>query len=52
MHKEEFSKHIALLHNITQKDAHDVIDIFTSSVILLSVRFRLGQDVIQEPVQP
>ena len=33
MHKEEFSKHIALLHNITQKDAHDVIDIFTSSVI-------------------
>ena len=33
MHKEEFSKHIAQLHNITQKDAHDVIDIFTSSVI-------------------
>ena len=33
MHKEEFSKHIARLHNITQKDAHDVIDIFTSSVI-------------------
>ena len=33
MHKEEFSKHIAQLHNITQKDAHNVIDIFTSSVI-------------------
>lgn len=33
MHKEEFSKHIAYQHNITQKAAHDVIDTFTSSVI-------------------
>jgi len=33
MHKEEFSKHIAQQHNITQKAAHDVIDTFTSSVI-------------------
>ncbi len=33
MHKEEFSKHIAQQHNITQKTAHDVIDTFTSSVI-------------------
>ena len=33
MHKEEFSKHIAQQYNITQKAAHDVIDIFTSSVI-------------------
>ena len=31
--KEEFSKHIAYQHNITQKAAHDVIDTFTSSVI-------------------
>jgi DNA-binding protein HU-beta len=33
MHKEGFSKHIAQQHNITQKAAHDIIDIFTSSVI-------------------
>ena len=33
MHKEEFSKHIAYQHNITQKAAHDVIDTFTSSII-------------------
>ena len=33
MHKEEFSKHIAQQHNITQKAAHDLIDTFTSSVI-------------------
>lgn len=33
MHKEEFSKHIAYQHNITQKAAHDLIDTFTSSVI-------------------
>lgn len=33
MHKEEFSKHIAQQHNITQKAAHDVIDTFISSVI-------------------
>ncbi|MBP9778351.1 MAG: HU family DNA-binding protein [Rickettsiaceae bacterium] len=33
MHKEEFSKHIAQQHNITQKAAHDVIDTFTSSII-------------------
>ncbi|HJK85461.1 MAG TPA: HU family DNA-binding protein [Candidatus Megaira endosymbiont of Stentor roeselii] len=33
MHKEEFSKHIAQQHNITQKAAHDIIDTFTSSVI-------------------
>ena len=33
MHKEEFSKHIAQQHNITQKAAHDAIDTFTSSVI-------------------
>ena len=33
MYKEEFSKHIAQQHNITQKAAHDVIDTFTSSVI-------------------
>jgi len=33
MHKEEFSKHIAQQHNITQKAAHDVIDTFTSSAI-------------------
>jgi DNA-binding protein HU-beta len=33
MNKDEFSKHIAQQHSITQKEAHNIIDTFTSSVI-------------------
>ena len=33
MKKLEFVKHIASQHNITQKEAHKIIEVFTSSVI-------------------
>ncbi len=33
MNKSEFEKHIATKHSITQKEAGNIIDIFTSSVM-------------------
>ena len=33
MNKSEFEKHIATKHSITQKEAGNMIDMFTSSVI-------------------
>ena len=33
MNKSEFEKHISTKHSITQKEASNIIDMFTSSVI-------------------
>jgi len=33
MNKSDFEKHIATKHSITQKEASNIIDIFTSSVM-------------------